>query len=29
MKMDFDTFMGDIYQKDVNNYFLVTGKPGG
>lgn len=23
MKMDFDTFMGDIYQKDVNNYFLV------
>lgn len=23
MKMDFDTFIGTIYQKDVNNYLLV------
>lgn len=23
MKMDFDTFIGDIYQKDVNNYLLI------
>ena len=28
MKMDFDTFMGDIYQKDVNNYFLVDRETG-
>lgn len=23
MKMDFETFIGDIYQKDVNNYLLI------
>ena len=28
MKMDFDTFIGDIYQKDVNNYLLVDRETG-
>ena len=28
MKMDFDTFMGDIYQKDVNNYLLIDRETG-
>lgn len=28
MKMDFDTFMGDIYQKDVNNYVLIDRETG-
>ena len=28
MKMDFDTFIGDIYQKDVNNYVLIDRETG-
>ncbi len=28
MKMDFDTFIGDIYQKDVNNYLLIDRETG-
>lgn len=28
MKMDFDTYIGTIYQKDVNNYLLVDRKTG-
>ena len=28
MKMDFDTFIGDIFQKDVNNYFLIDRETG-
>lgn len=28
MKMDFDTFIGDIYQKDVNNYLLIDRENG-
>ncbi len=28
MKMDFETFIGTIYQKDVNNYLLVDRKTG-
>lgn len=28
MKMDFDTFIGTIYQKDVNNYLLVDRQTG-
>lgn len=28
MKMDFDTFFGEIYQKDVNNYLLVDRENG-
>ncbi|KIR03446.1 Phage DNA polymerase [Lachnospiraceae bacterium TWA4] len=28
MKMDFDTFFGEIYQKDVNNYLLVDHETG-
>lgn len=28
MKMDFDTFVGDIYQKDVNNYLLIDRETG-
>lgn len=28
MKMDFDTFFGEIYQKDVNNYLLVDRETG-
>lgn len=29
MKMDFDTYIGTIYQKDVNNYLLIDRKNGG
>lgn len=28
MKMDFDTYIGTIYQKDVNNYLLIDRKTG-
>lgn len=28
MNMEFDTFMGDIYQKDVNNYLLIDRETG-
>lgn len=28
MKMDFDTFIGTIYQKDVNNYLLIDRQTG-
>lgn len=28
MKMDFDTFIGEIFQKDVNNYFLIDRETG-
>lgn len=28
MKMDFDTFIGDIFQKDVNNYLLIDRETG-
>lgn len=28
MKMDFDTFIGTIYQKDVNNYLLIDRETG-
>ncbi len=28
MKMDFDTFFGEIFQKDVNNYLLVDRETG-
>ena len=28
MKMDFDTFFGEIYQKDVNNYLLIDHENG-
>lgn len=28
MKMDFDTFFGEIFQKDVNNYLLVDKQTG-
>lgn len=28
MKMDFDTFVGDMYQKDVNNYVLIDRETG-
>ena len=28
MKMDFDTFFGEIYQKDVNNYLLLDRENG-
>ena len=28
MSMDFDTFMGDIYQKDVNNYVIIDRETG-
>lgn len=28
MKMDFDTFFGEIYQKDVNNYILIDRETG-
>ena len=28
MKMDFETFIGDIYQKDVNNYLLIDRETG-
>jgi DNA polymerase len=28
MKMDFDTFFGEIYQKDVNNYLLIDRETG-
>lgn len=28
MKMDFDTFFGEIYQKDVNNYLIIDRETG-
>lgn len=28
MKMDFDTFIGDLYQKDVNNYLIIDRQTG-
>lgn len=28
MKMDFDTFIGEIYQKDVNNYLIIDKETG-
>lgn len=28
MKMDFETFVGDIYQKDVNNYLIIDRETG-
>jgi DNA polymerase len=28
MKMDFETFIGDIYQKDVNNYLIIDRETG-
>lgn len=28
MRMEFDTFIGDIYQKDVNNYLLIDRENG-
>lgn len=28
MKMDFDTFFGEIFQKDVNNYFIIDRETG-
>ena len=28
MKMDFDTFFGEIFQKDVNNYLLIDRETG-
>ena len=28
MKMDFDIFIGHIFQKDVNNYFLIDRETG-
>lgn len=28
MKMDFDTYIGTIYQKDVNNYLIIDRKTG-